>query len=110
MTAPRADDTRAINEACGPIVRRLPGRAFPKNDERQLTSQDMATLRDFAKCIRDHGAAWFPDPQTNGDFLVDGTPMEGHIEPPPADYFAAEAQCRQFEGPGVHLEESRPRR
>jgi hypothetical protein len=90
-------------EACAGVINRLPASVFGKNERRQLSNEDIAVLRQFAQCIRDHGAPWFPDPQPDGDFRVDGTPMERQIEPPPADYFAAEAQCRQFEGPGVYL-------
>ena len=89
-------------EACSAILSRLPGTAFEKNQQRQVTNEDLATLRRYAQCIREHGSPWFPDPRSDGTFLINDTPLETDGADPPG-FTAGMDACKQLEGPGIWL-------
>jgi hypothetical protein len=54
-------------DACRPLVRDWKS-VFA--DEKPLTADDMAKLREYAKCMREHGLPDFPDPDDDGNFEV----------------------------------------
>jgi len=53
--------------ACDTILQKLPASAQPGHP---ITGAELATLRRFAQCIRDHGLPDFPDPDTEGIFSM----------------------------------------
>lgn len=56
-----------VGDACDVILHKLPAAAQPGG---AITEQELATLRRFAQCIRDHGVADFPDPNSDGVFTM----------------------------------------
>jgi hypothetical protein len=101
VVGPDGEQAREAYQACASIIGRLPSSAFGKDQQRSVSNEDLATLRRFAKCVRAHGAPWFPDPQSDGTFLQQGTPLEDHEVVPGFD--DAMNACRQFEGPGITI-------
>ncbi|HZM74846.1 MAG TPA: hypothetical protein VFC19_03920 [Candidatus Limnocylindrales bacterium] len=62
----------------------------------------LATLRQFALCMRQHGFEDFPDPKPNGDFRTNGTSVES--EPlDSARWNEAMLACGRYSTPGVNL-------
>lgn len=53
--------------ACQPLVDRL----VPNTDNRAPTAAAMAALLRFARCMRSHGIADWPDPRPDGSFIAD---------------------------------------
>ena len=61
-------------EACKSIVDRLPASVFqtPGQDEhRKPTAEDVPALREWSRCIREHGVSEWPDPKPDGSFPRD---------------------------------------
>jgi hypothetical protein len=56
-----------VGGACDAILQKLPAAAQPGG---QITEQELATLRRFAHCMRDHGLPDFPDPNSEGIFTM----------------------------------------
>jgi hypothetical protein len=56
-----------VGGACDAILQKLPAAAQPGG---QITEQELATLRRFAQCMRDHGLPDFPDPNSDGIFTM----------------------------------------
>jgi hypothetical protein len=46
------------------------------NNNRTPSAADLAKLKEFAKCMREHGIPEFPDPKADGTFPINGTPLE----------------------------------
>jgi hypothetical protein len=40
------------------------------------SAADLAKLKAYAKCMREHGIPDFPDPKADGTFPIIGTPLE----------------------------------
>jgi hypothetical protein len=59
------DRLRAATAGSGQEERRPP-----------LSAEDLAKARSYAECMRDHGLAGFPDPDSTGLFHVEGTPVQ----------------------------------
>jgi hypothetical protein len=86
--------------ACRPIMDRLPATAFGKEPSGPRSAEDMATLRRWARCAREHGLAGWPDPDPDGSFVIRGTPLE-HVPQQALDR-VVEA-CEAHSTPGVNV-------
>lgn len=56
-----------VGGACDAILQNLPAAAQPGD---RISDQELATLRRFAQCMRDHGLPDFPDPNSDGIFTM----------------------------------------
>ena len=56
----------ALQGTCGHILDQLPPEAQPH--QQQVTAAQIATLLQFARCMREHGEADWPDPRPDGGF------------------------------------------
>ena len=84
--------------ACKSIRDRL-SQSFGKNW--RPTAADMQKLLQFAKCVREHGVAEWPDPDADGRFTV--TPKLEDEDPQTRIYPALTACKKYWEGPvGFH--------
>ena len=79
---------QAVTDACGSILDRLPPRANPLGDE--LTPEDLAALREYVVCLRQHGMTDMPDPGPNGEI---NEPQKYFREPANATRNAARDAC-----------------
>jgi hypothetical protein len=59
----------SVQRACRSLFERLSA----VTRDREQTPADTATLLRFARCMREHGLADFPDPAADGQFHFDGT-------------------------------------
>lgn len=60
---------QAAQQACAPILQSLNLRIGQRADPARI-----AALTRFAQCIRQHGVADFPDPDSSGNFQTNGDP------------------------------------
>lgn len=63
------DQKTAIDQlqaTCGQILGQLPAQARP--NQQPVTAAQLATLRQFAQCMRTHGEPDWPDPNADGGF------------------------------------------
>ena len=67
------EDQVAVQDACAAILQRVPA-AFVHHP-RVPTAQEMANLRQFSACMRQHGIPDWPDPAADGSFPLEGTPL-----------------------------------
>jgi len=76
------DPPERARRACEPILDRLPPEASsaPRNNEYQPTAADVPALLRFARCMREHGLAEFPDPAADGRFKFSGTAFGAAME------------------------------
>ncbi len=68
------DPPASVRQACQSIYDRLPASA--RGDTERPPADIQALLR-FARCMREHGMADFPDPKADGTFPLTGTLREG---------------------------------
>ena len=68
------DPPQSARRACQSIYDRLPASA--RGDTERPPADIQALLR-FARCMREHGMADFPDPKADGTFPLTGTLREG---------------------------------
>jgi hypothetical protein len=80
---------RSVQQACQSIYDRLPASA--RGDTARPPADLQALLR-FARCMRQHGIADFPDPKADGTFPLSGTLRQGKT---PRMISAMQA-CRQL--------------
>jgi hypothetical protein len=66
-----------IIDACKPIEDRYPPNAFRPKDK--VSADDLRKLSEYAKCIREHGLPAWPDPDPDGSFNLDGTPLANGV-------------------------------
>jgi hypothetical protein len=59
-----------------------------------ITAADLQKLRQFAKCIREHGIPEWPDPKADGTFPISGTPLE--TEGRSERFMTAVDACKQY--------------
>ena len=60
-------------EACSDLARQMP----PTPDStRPVTAAQLAVIRQFSKCMRQHGFPDFPDPRADGTFPIQGGPYD----------------------------------
>lgn len=64
----------ATQSSCATILGRLPARL------RSGRPQDVATLQQFARCMRDHGIADWPDPDAEGRFAYPASLVQAHTQ------------------------------
>jgi hypothetical protein len=66
-------------------------RVDPKG--KPVSAADMAKLREFARCMREHGLADWPDPDADGAF-----PLPSRLRPPQGESLtkSAEQACEQY--------------
>jgi hypothetical protein len=62
----------------------------------------MQKLRDFAKCIREHGIPEWPDPKSDGTFPIAGTPIQAEGKSSGRLSTAVEA-CKQYWDEGIDV-------
>jgi hypothetical protein len=85
-------------DACPQIARQMPP---PPQALEPPTAATLHHMRQFAKCMRDHGQSGFPDPKSDGSFPILGTPYQG-LAPfsttnVGADLLSAMNACLQFQ-------------
>jgi hypothetical protein len=66
---PPSVDGMHVSTGCDDLVRRAKS-LNRKADPEKVSSADLAKLRAYAACIRQHGLADWPDPRSDGSFLV----------------------------------------
>jgi hypothetical protein len=62
---------KAAQNACQSIIDQLPSSALGGTGDRSrapLSATDLAKVREWAKCVRQHGLSDFPDPRPDGTF------------------------------------------
>jgi hypothetical protein len=79
-----------------------------KDEPRQpMGEEDLAKLREYAKCVREHGFPKWPDPDPSGFFdLKDAGVPEGlgkNDRPEDAAFRDALTACEQFSVPGMGI-------
>jgi hypothetical protein len=73
------EQLRAISEIpqCKPIMEQIQAaNGHQERSQEPPSAADLAKLREFAQCIREHGIPEWPDPKADGSFPVVGTPLE----------------------------------
>lgn len=85
---------QSIVDACKSIEDRYPPNAFRPKE--QITADDLRKLREFAECVREHGVPAFPDPDPDGGFDLEGTPLEN--KSPQID-----EECRKIWSGGIKI-------
>jgi hypothetical protein len=63
----------AVQDACGPVLRQLPPQIRPRTP----TAAELAAIRRYAACIRQHGIPHFPDPDASGAWPPGGVEVYG---------------------------------
>ena len=67
------EDQIAVQDACASILQRVP--ASMVHRPRMPSAQELAGLRQFSACMRQHGIPEWPDPTADGSFPLEGTPL-----------------------------------
>jgi hypothetical protein len=80
---------KRVERACRSIWERLPASA---SGEQERPPADMQALLRFARCMREHGIADFPDPQADGRFPLPAS-LRGGKTP---SFLRANQACRQL--------------
>jgi hypothetical protein len=83
------DPPTSVRRACQSIYDRLPASA--RGDEERPPADMQALLR-FARCMREHGVADFPDPDADGNFRA----PPGAAGPKTPSFQRAMQACRQL--------------
>ncbi|WP_217919877.1 hypothetical protein [Actinomadura sp. BRA 177] len=69
---------------------------------RKPKPEDLAKMRAFSKCMRDHGVSEFPDPKPDGTMLLKAGPGTG-IDPESTEFKAAQKACGKLQPGGMGL-------
>jgi hypothetical protein len=86
------DPPASVRRACQSIYDRLPPSA---RDEQERPPADMQALLRYARCMREHGVADFPDPDAEGNFRAPaGSTGPGPNTP---SFQRAMQACRQLD-------------
>ncbi|GAA0560469.1 hypothetical protein [Actinomadura livida] len=89
------DEIAAAQEKCRHL---MPNGGKPP----KMKPEDVAKLRAYAKCMREHGIADFPDPNPDGGMLTRAEPGGG-TEPGSREFEAAHKACAKYApGGGEH--------
>ncbi|GAA1264564.1 hypothetical protein [Planotetraspora silvatica] len=93
----------AAAEACKSIQERLPASVFEKpgqdgDQQRKPTAEDVPVLREWSRCIREHGVSEWPDPKPDGSFPLDNAAIK---EGKSARIVAAWQACEQYWNGGM---------
>lgn len=62
---------------------------------------DLEKLKQFARCLRDHGMTGWPDPKADGSFPIIGTPLEPEAKSDRSR--AAQNACTQYWDRGFRI-------
>ncbi len=84
------DPPKSVERACKSIWERLPASA---RGDTERPPADMQALLRFARCMREHGMADFPDPQADGTFLLPPSLRQGKTP----SFLRANQACRQLD-------------
>jgi hypothetical protein len=88
----------AAEQSCAQILRQLA--SVPQVLE-PPSAETLEHMRQFARCMREHGVTEWPDPKPDGTFPLLGTPLRGLAqysgEAIPPQVMAARQACVQFE-------------
>jgi hypothetical protein len=84
------DPPASVRRACQSIYDRLPPSA---RDEQARPPADMQALLRYARCMREHGVADFPDPDAEGNFRAPA----GSIDPKTPRFQGAMQACRPLD-------------
>jgi hypothetical protein len=89
----------AAEQACQPILDRLPSLALGRTSDGPVSQEDMAKLVQFAQCVRQNGIPEWPDPRSDGTFPLAGTPLatEGKSQ----RLITAFEACKQYWDQGI---------
>ncbi|MDL4817023.1 hypothetical protein [Actinomadura opuntiae] len=71
---------------------------------RKPSTQELARMRAYSKCMRDHGITAFPDPSSDGGIQINAGPGTG-IDPESQTFKAADQACKKYQ-PGRGPRES----
>lgn len=94
-------DQQKAPAACEQIVRRAKSRGGGGKGPKQFSAADLAKARSFAKCMREHGLADWPDPDAHGTFV-----LPTRLQPPNGKRLvvAQERACKQYmPGKGIQV-------
>jgi hypothetical protein len=80
----------SVRRACQSIYDRLPASA---RDDAARPPADMQALLRYARCMREHGVADFPDPDAAGNFRA----QAGSADPKSPSFQRAMQACRQLD-------------
>ncbi|HKB40015.1 MAG TPA: hypothetical protein VKD72_26500 [Gemmataceae bacterium] len=80
---------KSVERACRSIWERLPASA---SGQRERPPADIQALLGYARCMREHGMADFPDPQADGRFPLPAS-LRGGKTP---SFLRANQACRQL--------------
>jgi hypothetical protein len=83
------DPPKRVERACKSIWERLPASA---TGEQERPPADMQALLRYARCMREHGMADFPDPQADGRFPLPQSLRAGKTP----RFLRANQACRQL--------------
>jgi hypothetical protein len=86
------DPPASVRRACQAIYDRLPPSA---RGEETRPPADMQALLRFARCMREHGVADFPDPDAEGNFRAPSGSTG--LSPNSPSFQRAEQACRQLD-------------
>jgi hypothetical protein len=85
------EDADAAVEAC---------KEFEPNggEPPQLSAEEVAQMREFAKCMRENGIENFPDPNADGGIRIESKPGDpGSIDHMSQEFKDAELACKEFQ-------------
>jgi hypothetical protein len=93
----------AAMAACQSVVNRIPASALGKDDASRapVTAADVAKMRQYAQCMRQHGIPDFPDPTADGTFDLAGTSLANN--PKSQRMRDANDACLQYETGNMHF-------
>jgi hypothetical protein len=85
------DPPKATQDACAKEYAALPAQGT--SDDGTASAKDMTALRQFAKCVRDHGIPDWPDPNADGSFTLPARLNNGKL-----NFKAQNEACKQYYG------------
>jgi hypothetical protein len=88
------DPPPQAERACRHIYERLPAQADGGSKDQERPPADIQGLLRFARCMREHGIADWPDPKPDGTFPLAGTSLEREGKSP--RFVAAGRACRHL--------------
>ncbi len=89
-----ADEHQKFEEANKACEEFAPGKG---GETTQVDPAVMEKMRQFSQCMRDHGLADFPDPQTEGGGVR--VELGGKLDPQSDEFKAAEQACKDLAPP-----------
>jgi hypothetical protein len=92
------DPPPSVRRACSSIINQLEAVREGQGEDKPPTAAEMAKLRQWAQCLRDHGLTYWPDPSPDGTFAM---PEAQAPKRKPAQQFQA---CKQYApGRGIRI-------